>query len=257
MRILTAQTCTRCGTDGTTMTDSPGFRSAGLPSVRLPGARQHDREPARGGDVKTTTALLSALLMAASCEKTDATPRPEQVVDVKPAAPSAEESTPPKPREAKTADAPCVVPLPDPPAPKVANASQCPKDPVGNYALAHGKVTFVETPGKPEVDVELARKPEHRERGLMYRTSMGSDAGMLFSWDDESPRTFWMKNTCLALDMLFLSRDGVIVGVVEQVPTLNEESRGVPCKAAHVLEVNAGWVRSHGVKPGQRVQIDT
>jgi uncharacterized membrane protein (UPF0127 family) len=178
------------------------------------------------------------------------------VVDVKPAEGSSHDAPRPK-REARAAEAPCVVPLSDTPAPIAANASQCPKDPVGNYALPHGKVTFVETPGKPEVDVELARKPEHRERGLMYRTSMGSDAGMLFSWDDESERTFWMKNTCLALDMLFLSKDGVIVGVVEQVPTLNEASRGVPCKAAHVLEVNAGWVRSHGVKPGQRVQIDS
>jgi uncharacterized protein len=207
--------------------------------------------------VKTTTALLSTLLMAASCEKPDAAPpRAEPVVDVKPADPSTNDIAPPK-REAKTVDAPCIVPLPEAPAEKAVNASQCPKDPVGNYALPHGKVTFVETPGRPEVDVELAKKPEHRERGLMYRTSMGSDAGMLFSWDDESERTFWMKNTCLALDMLFLSRDGVIVGVVEQVPTLNEAPRGVPCKSAHVLEVNAGWVRSHGVKPGQRVQIDS
>lgn len=208
--------------------------------------------------VKITTALLSTLLMAASCEKSEATPpRPEPVIDVKPASTNTSEAPPPR-REPEAAVAqPCVVPLPETPAPKAANASQCPKDPVGNFALPHGKVTFVETPGKPEVDVELARKPEHRERGLMYRTSMGGDAGMLFSWEDESERTFWMKNTCLALDMLFLSRDGVIVGVVEQVPTLNEAPRGVPCKAAHVLEVNAGWTRAHGVRPGQRVQIDS
>jgi uncharacterized membrane protein (UPF0127 family) len=208
----------------------------------------------------TTTALLSALLTAASCEKTDpgkARPEPVQVPvpPTEPApvvAPTASRSV-----SASEVPAPCVFPLPAQPPPKTQNAASCPKDPQGNYALPHGKVTFVDTPGTPEVDVELARKPEHRERGLMYRTSMSSDAGMLFTWEDEAERVFWMKNTCLTLDMLFLSKEGIIVGVVEHVPTLNEAPRTVPCKATHVLEVNAGWTRAHGVRPGQRVQIDS
>lgn len=208
--------------------------------------------------VKTATALLSALLTAASCEKTDpakARPEPVEVPAPRMEAPVPSKASSASPSVERPAE-PCVFPLPAEP-PKATNAASCPKDPQGNYALPHGKVTFVDTPGKPEVDVELARKPEHRERGLMYRTSLGSDAGMLFSWEDQAERVFWMKNTCLALDMLFLDKDGIIVGVVEQVTTLNQAPRTVPCKATHVLEVNAGWTRSHGVRPGQRVQIDS
>jgi uncharacterized membrane protein (UPF0127 family) len=91
----------------------------------------------------------------------------------------------------------------------------------------------------------------------MYRTTLPADDGMLFSWDQEQPRSFWMQNTCIPLDMLFIAGDGTIVGILEQVPTLNTLPRGVPCAAQHVLEVNAGWTRMHGVKPGQRIDIET
>ncbi len=89
----------------------------------------------------------------------------------------------------------------------------------------------------------------------MYRTEMPEDVGMLFSWDDQSQRSFWMKNTCLPLDMMFIDADGVIVSILEQVPTLNTQPRRSGCPARHVLEVNAGWTRRHGVRPGQRVKL--
>jgi uncharacterized membrane protein (UPF0127 family) len=89
----------------------------------------------------------------------------------------------------------------------------------------------------------------------MYRTELGQDSGMLFSWQDEAPRSFWMHNTCIPLDMLFIAADSTIVGILEQVPTLDEDSRSVGCPAAHVLELNAGWSRAHGVRPGQKIRI--
>jgi uncharacterized membrane protein (UPF0127 family) len=55
---------------------------------------------------------------------------------------------------------------------------------------------------------------------------------------------------------MFIARDGTITGILEQVPTLNDEPRGVPCPAAYVLEVNAGWSRSHGIKSGTRVNFE-
>jgi uncharacterized membrane protein (UPF0127 family) len=122
--------------------------------------------------------------------------------------------------------------------------------------MPEGRVTFLEAPSTPTIPVELAVEPAHREHGLMYRTDLGSDAGMLFSWKDSEQRSFWMHNTCLPLDMLFLGRDGTIVGILEQVPPMNDEVRTVPCPAAHVLEVNAGWSRAHGVRPGQKVRIE-
>lgn len=149
----------------------------------------------------------------------------------------------------------CVVPLGDAPGRSAEPARFCPADPGDAPSLPRQAVTFPDAPGAPRVAVEVAREPEHRERGLMYRTSLAEDAGMLFSWDREAPRSFWMRNTCLPLDMLFLARDGTIVGILEQVPVMNEAPRSVPCPAAHVLEVNAGWSRRHGVEPGQRASI--
>lgn len=90
----------------------------------------------------------------------------------------------------------------------------------------------------------------------MYRTEMPEDEGMLFSWPDESQRSFWMRNTCIPLDMMFVATDLTIVGIVEQVPVLNEQSRSVKCPSRHVIEVNAGWSRKNGVEPGQRVALD-
>ena len=90
----------------------------------------------------------------------------------------------------------------------------------------------------------------------MYRTSMPEEQGMLFSWSDESPRTFWMHNTCIPLDMMFITREGTFAGILEQVPTLNDDPRGVPCPAAYVLEVNAGWSRAHGIKSGMVARFE-
>ena len=72
----------------------------------------------------------------------------------------------------------------------------------------------------------------------------------------EQPRAFWMHNTCLPLDMLFVAADGYIVGVLENVPTMNDDSRSVPCKAKYVVEVNAGFCREFGVKAGQTLKIE-
>ncbi len=122
--------------------------------------------------------------------------------------------------------------------------------------MPRGKVTFVDAPSSPTIEVEVASRPGHREHGLMYRTDLGADAGMLFSWNRSEPRSFWMRNTCTPLDMLFIAADGTIQGILEQVPTMNDESRSVPCRSAHVLEVHAGWTRKHGVQPGQRLRIE-
>jgi hypothetical protein len=148
-----------------------------------------------------------------------------------------------------------VIPLGEP-APLAQKAETCPKDPTGNLALPKGRVAFVDAPGEPAVTVELAQDAASRERGLMYRTSMESDSGMLFTWPDEQVRSFWMKNTCIPLDMLFITQGSVIAGILEQVPTLNLAPRRINCPVAHVLELNAGYARAHGIQPGMRVKIE-
>jgi uncharacterized membrane protein (UPF0127 family) len=150
----------------------------------------------------------------------------------------------------------CVETLRSPPPPKAKKATSCPRDPEPARApLARGRVAFPEAKRAPSVAVEVARAPRETARGLMYRTALGKNDGMLFAFSGERPRDFWMKNTCIPLDMLFLAKDGSVVGVLEQVPVLNEVPRSVGCAASYVLEVNAGWSREHGVTPGMKASL--
>lgn len=150
----------------------------------------------------------------------------------------------------------CLIPLAEIPAPEATSVTDCPIDPEGRPSMPTGTVTFPGAAAAPRLTVELALTNDHRSHGLMFRPTLEDNQGMLFSWDDVRRRSFWMKNTCLALDMLFIADDLTIAGVVEQVPPMNERPRGVACPAAHVLEVPAGWVRKYGVAPGQKITIE-
>jgi uncharacterized membrane protein (UPF0127 family) len=156
------------------------------------------------------------------------------------------------PRAAK----PCVVPMAAEPPPVARPAQSCPADPVAMpRVLPTGEVVFVDAPDRPAASVEIVDDAPSRTRGLMYRTRLGENAGMLFVWPESRPRSFWMRNTCIPLDMLFIGPDDTIVGILEQVPTLNDDPRQNPCPANRVLELNAGWARAHGVRPGQRIEV--
>jgi hypothetical protein len=154
----------------------------------------------------------------------------------------------------------CVTPLVEPPPPTASSLETCPTDPDGRPVMPRGTVTFDDredsTGEARSIAVEIATTSAHRAHGLMYRPTLGDDEGMLFSWAHESPRSFWMRNTCLALDMMFIDDDGYIVGILEQVPPWNDQPRRSPCPAAHVLEVRAGFSRDHGVMPGQHITIE-
>jgi uncharacterized membrane protein (UPF0127 family) len=148
------------------------------------------------------------------------------------------------------------VPLSETALPTQKPAAQCPKDTGTPPKLERRGLHFPEARATAKLTVERAVAPSEHERGLMFRTKMPEGQGMLFEWPSESQRVFWMRNTCIPLDMLFIAKDGTVAGIQEQVPTLNEAPRTVPCPAAYVLEVNAGWCRRHGVKPGMRMQLD-
>ena len=103
-------------------------------------------------------------------------------------------------------------------------------------------------------DIELAVTPEQMAQGLMYRRQMAADAGMLFIYPAPEPAAFWMKNTLIPLDMLFIAPDGHILNIAERTIPLSETpipSAG-PIKA--VLELNGGTVSRLGIKPGDRVR---
>lgn len=191
--------------------------------------------------------ILSAALVA--CQRPDTSRASESTPQIETTAQEAAVRTAAAPR--------CMVSMPATPPSPAASAANCPVAPEAGPSLPHRQLTFVEAPAEPTIDVEIASDTESQSRGLMYRTELGRSSGMLFSWPDEQVRTFWMHNTCLPLDMLFLAADQIIVGVLEQVPVLNDDARSIPCPAAYVLEVNAGYCRSHGVQPGQHVEISS
>lgn len=126
----------------------------------------------------------------------------------------------------------------------------------GGDARRTPRVVILTAAGTLPVTVELARTEPERERGLMHRTSLPPDAGMLFLFDESADHTFWMKNTLLPLDMVFIDDDGRIVGIVESAEPLTTVPRSVGAPSRYVLEVNGGWARAHGVRPGDRVRFE-
>lgn len=105
------------------------------------------------------------------------------------------------------------------------------------------------------VRVELARTESARRRGLMFRRHMDPDAGMLFVFDRPERQSFWMRNTFLPLDIIFLGADRRIVGVVEDARPLTDDSRAIEAESQYVLEVHAGFAREHGLTVGTPAQL--
>jgi uncharacterized membrane protein (UPF0127 family) len=106
------------------------------------------------------------------------------------------------------------------------------------------------------VDVELARTVAEQRKGLMERRSLPENGGMLFLFDTTSVQSFWMKNTLIPLDMMFISDDGRVVGIVERAEPLTLTERSVGKPSRYVLEVNGGWSAAHGVRAGDRVRFE-
>jgi uncharacterized membrane protein (UPF0127 family) len=102
-------------------------------------------------------------------------------------------------------------------------------------------------------NVEMARSPEERERGLMFRKELPEGQGMLFDFSPPQDISMWMRNTYVPLDMIFIRADGRILRIAENTEPMSERiiSSGGPAKA--VLEVLAGTARKEGIAPGDRV----
>ena len=102
--------------------------------------------------------------------------------------------------------------------------------------------------------VEVADTPEKSELGLMYRKEMAKDHGMIFDFGSPRETTMWMKNTLLALDMVFFDTNGNVLTIVENARpgSLRLIDPGMPVRG--VIELDAGLVKELGIKPGDRVQ---
>ena len=181
-------------------------------------------------------AVWASLALATACAR-DAAPEPPAApetpaVAASPAAPSI-----PQPMPSAT---PAAVPLP-PEAPRITPG---PVEPL-EIATARGPVKF---------QVEIADSPAEQQQGLMWRASMPADRGMLFDFQAEADRSFWMKNTYLPLDIIFIRADGRILSIAQNTTPLSEAPVPSFGAARAVLEINGGLAEKLGIAPGDRVR---
>ncbi len=106
------------------------------------------------------------------------------------------------------------------------------------------------------VEVEVARTEPERERGLMFRERLEPGHGMLFVFDEESSHSFWMKDTLIPLDMIFIESSRRVVGIVARAEPRTLAPRTVAAPSRYVLEVPGGWAEANGVRPGDAVRLE-
>jgi uncharacterized membrane protein (UPF0127 family) len=123
-------------------------------------------------------------------------------------------------------------------------------------ALGDGldSLTIQTATGRHSFQVEIAKDDATRERGLMDRRYMAADRGMLFEFDRDAPVSFWMKNTYIPLDMIFIAPTGVVTRIAANAEPLSERviPSGPACAA--VLELNGGTAASIGLEVGDQVR---
>jgi len=124
-------------------------------------------------------------------------------------------------------------------------------------AGVHAASTSVELAGH-RFNVEIAADDATRELGLMFRTRMPADHGMLFVFDRPAVQTFWMKNTLIPLDMLFFDQDYRLVSVQQRVPPCRQDPCPVYASAGpaqYVLELNGGEAEKLALKRGDKLTV--
>lgn len=109
---------------------------------------------------------------------------------------------------------------------------------------------------KVEVRVEIADEPEEQAKGLMDRTSLGEERGMLFVYPDEQVRSFWMRNTLIPLSIAYMDAEGRIVDI-QDMKALDDDPPHYVSKepARYALEVNRGFFEERGVEVGDRAEL--
>ncbi len=145
---------------------------------------------------------------------------------------------------------PPVEPRPIPPAPAVVEAPER----IEHFA-GRGRIGIVDAAQAPKIEIELARTDAERQQGLMYRKALADEQGMLFFMPYDNDWAFYMRNTYVRLDMIFIDADWRVVGVVENVTPLTEDHRQVGVPSRYVLELAAHQAAKRGIKAGTRLDF--
>jgi uncharacterized protein len=111
-----------------------------------------------------------------------------------------------------------------------------------------------------EIEVEIADSGQEMQRGLMFREELASNRGMLFVYKEEKILSFWMKNTLIGLDILFINNNLEIVDIIENMTPCKEESvcpsYSSKFPAKYALEVNSGFVKNNSINIGEKVVLE-
>ena len=129
---------------------------------------------------------------------------------------------------------------------------------IGLFACRHYPRVVISTKGGKElaVRVEVADTPAKRELGLQYRRELDDDQGMLFLFPAERVQSFWMKNTPLSLDLIFIGKHRRIVGIIHQAVPFSTAPLSVSVPSQFVLEIKGGLSRSKGIEVGDPVRFE-
>jgi uncharacterized membrane protein (UPF0127 family) len=130
---------------------------------------------------------------------------------------------------------------------------------VRNYSAfeftKEGELTFTTSEADfiSKIDIEIAEDDEERAQGLMYRNRMLESQGMFFIFDREQPQSFWMRNTPISLDMIFVNKNNEIVKIHKETTPFSETSYPSVKPAVYVVEVVAGYTDTYGIKEGDKI----
>ena len=118
-----------------------------------------------------------------------------------------------------------------------------------------GELTFTTKSGDyiTQIDIEIADTNPKRMQGLMFRESMKENRGMLFIFPTEEFQSFWMKNTVIPLDMIFVNAKREIVNIHKNTTPYSEQTYPSTSPSKYVVEVNAGFTDNYNIKPGDKI----
>lgn len=119
-----------------------------------------------------------------------------------------------------------------------------------------GTLAFLQPSGDTlrTIDIEIADTDRERSRGLMFRRSMGYDRGMLFIFEEADTSGFWMKNTPMSLDIIFVAPDSQVVRIAERTKPFSEEQILPHAPKQFVVEVRAGFANRFGITDSTRIR---
>lgn len=126
--------------------------------------------------------------------------------------------------------------------------------PVSSFAFQYGQIVIITQKGEQHFfQVEVASTQEERSQGLMFRPSLPPFSGMLFLFPEEASVGFWMKNTLIPLDMIFISRDGRVMQIAKNTEPQSERIIHSLGPIQSVLEINGGLSDQLTISPGDTV----